>query len=97
MLLKVLYVIIPGVLILGTLGLVAWVVKRRLIDRKPASSASQILAQQTLMDLQTDQGRQALVDQTRMQERPAADADGEMEGVESESELSDPDRRSRRT
>jgi hypothetical protein len=96
-LLEILYFLIPGVLILGTLGLIVWVAKRRLIDRKPASSASQLLAQQTLMDLKTDQGRQALVEQIGMKERPAADADGETDGDDQGADRGDPDRRSRRT
>ena len=77
MLLKILYVLIPLTLILGTLLLIAWVFKRSVIQRKRPSSASQLLARQTMMDMQTDQGRQALIEQSEMQERPVADADGE--------------------
>ena len=74
---KLLQYLIPIVLLGGTFFLLGWVIKSRFIDKKPVSSASQMLAQQTLMDLRTDEGRQALVEQIEMQERPAADADGE--------------------
>lgn len=77
MFLKILYIIVPAVLIGGTVLLIVWVTKRRLINRKPSSGASQLLAQQALFDLQTDQGRQALTEQVKMKEKPAADADGE--------------------
>ncbi len=77
MLFTILSYLLPAVLVGGFLWLVGLVAKRRFIDRKPISGASQMIAEQNIFDMQTDQGRKAMIEQTKMKERPAADADGE--------------------
>ena len=54
-----------------------FVCKEACIPGEGTASISQMIAEQNIFDMQTDQGRKAMIEQTKMKERPAADADGE--------------------
>ncbi len=77
MLMQILTILVPSLILGGFFALLFWVGKRLLVDRKRVGGACQMLAQQTLYDLQTDQGRQALVEATEAEERGVSDEDGD--------------------
>lgn len=69
-----------GLLLAGVaalfLAFVIRVIKRRWIEKKPMGTGAAMVVDQLMMDLSTDQGRQALVEQRESGERPLSDDDG---------------------